>query len=138
MATVKITENNIPQVLDEVEKRKLRILKILGLKAEKYVKTLTPVDTGLLRNSITHAISGESPAISEYADNSGDVKGTYSGTQGSKEDDCVYIGTNVEYAPFVEFGENMKHTTGKAHFLRDGIQNHKDEFKQIIETEMKK
>jgi len=138
MAKVKIVENHIDEVLEELEKKKHKILETIGLKAEGYVKGLTPVDTGLLRNSITHAISGESPAISEYSDNSGDVKGTYSGTQGSKEDDCVYIGTNVEYAPFVEFGENMKHTTGKAHFLRDGIQNHKDEFKQIIETEMKK
>lgn len=138
MARVKITENHVDDVIAEVDRRKRKILEILGLKAEKYVKALTPVDTGLLRNSITHAIGGEPPAISEYADNSGDIKGTYSGTQGSKEDDCVYIGTNVEYAPFVEFGENMKHTTGKAHFLRDGIQNHMDEFKHIIENEMKK
>jgi len=138
MAKVTITKNNIPQVLDEVEKRKLRILEMIGLKAEKYVKGLTPVDTGLLRNSITYAVGGESPSISEYSDNSGEVKGTYSGTEGKKGDGCVYIGTNVEYAPYVEFNEKANHPTGKAHFLRDGIQNNLNEFKKIIETEMKK
>lgn len=138
MAKVKIVKNNIPEVLNEVEKRKHKILEMIGAKAEGYVKALTPVDTGLLRNSITYAVGGESPSISEYSDNSGEVKGTYSGTEGEKGDGCVYIGTNVEYAPYVEFNEKANHPTGKAHFLRDGIQNNMNEFKKIIETEMKK
>ena len=138
MARVRIVKNNIPEVLNEVEKQKHKILEMIGSKAEGYVKALTPVDTGLLRNSITYAVGGESPSISEYSDNSGEVKGTYSGTEGKKGDGCVYIGTNVEYATYVEFGENKKHTTGKAHFLRDGIQNNMDEFKKIIEEELKK
>ncbi len=77
------------------------------------------IDTGLLRNSITHAVSGEPAAIRGYhasggskrnkdgsrasasSKNAGEVKvGFYSG---NAEDDpdgkkSVYIGTNVEYA----------------------------------------
>lgn len=112
MAKVKIVKNNIPEVLNEVEKRKHKILEMIGLKAEGYVKALTPVDTGLLRNSITHQVRAE--------------------------DSEVDIGTNVEYAPYVEFNEKANHLTGKAHFLRDGIQNNMDEFKKIIEEELKK
>jgi hypothetical protein len=77
------------------------------------------IDTGLLRNSITHAISGKKAAISVYhadsgsnrdssgkrisanSENAGSVKiGYYRGTAPSAPPDrqCVYIGTNVEYA----------------------------------------
>ncbi len=123
MAKVRIVENHIDDALNELENKKQRILEMLGLKAEKYVKALTPVGTpestgipgyigGTLRNSITHQVR--------------------------LQDSEVDIGTNVEYAPYVEFNEKANHPTGKAHFLRDGIQNNMGEFKKIIETEMKK
>ena len=53
-----------------------RALEICGLAAEGYAKRLCPVDTGNLRNSISHAV----------------------------EDHVAYIGTNVYYAPYVEMG----------------------------------
>lgn len=49
-------------------------------KGERYAKERTPVDTGRLRSSI-----------------SGQVEGTGTGVRGR-------VGTNVEYAPYVEFG----------------------------------
>jgi phage gpG-like protein len=66
------------------------------------------VDTGRLRNSISHEVV---------------------------END-VYIGTNVEYAPYVEYGE-YKHTTGKNHFLRDAATNHSEHYKKIMEAALK-
>ena len=63
------------------------------------------IDTGLLRNSITYAVSGESPAIASYRadrpDKSGIVKtGRYAGNAPNDADGekAVYIGSNVEYA----------------------------------------
>lgn len=59
----------------------LRGLEKCGLTAENYAKRLCPVDTGNLRNSITHVV---------------------------KEDEkAVYIGSNVEYAPYVELGTGV-------------------------------
>ena len=65
--------NNSEQVLSAMGKAVERGLEAIGLTAEGYAKENTPVDTGRLRNSISHAV----------------------------EDDAVYIGSNVEYAPFV-------------------------------------
>ena len=56
----------------------LRALERIGLQAEGYAKDLCPVDTGQLRKSISNAVD--------------------------EAESTVYIGTNLEYAPFVEFG----------------------------------
>lgn len=53
------------------EQARGRSLEIIGLTAERYAKELAPVDTGRLRNSITHEVDAKD----------------------------VYIGSNVEYAP---------------------------------------
>ena len=53
-----------------------RALEAIGQQAEGYAKMKCPVDTGNLRNSITHATLGHTE----------------------------YIGTNVYYAPYVEMG----------------------------------
>lgn len=76
----------------------------VGDTAVGYVAMLTPVDTGRLRASITKEVQGHS----------------------------VAVGTNVEYAISVEFNEKVHHTTGQAHYLRDGITNHLDEYKRIL------
>ena len=84
-------------------------LDAIGVTAENYAKENCPVDTGRLRNSIAHKVS----------------------------DDDVYIGSNVEYAPAVEFRE-AHHTTGQAHFLRDAATTHGSEYKTIMEAALKK
>lgn len=43
----------------------------------------------------------------------------------------MIIGTNVEYAPRVEFDEKAHHTVGKAHFLRDSIALHRGVYQMI-------
>lgn len=83
-----------------------RALEKIGLVAEGYAKRLCPVDTGRLRNSITHTDDGE----------------------------AEYIGTNVEYAPYVELGTSR---TRAQPYLKPAVVNHSDEYKKIVEAEMR-
>ena len=80
-----------------------------GLIAEGYAKRLCPVDTGRLRNSITHTTRSEPGPV-------------------------AYIGTNVEYAPYVELGTSR---TKAQPYLRPAIADHVDEYKQIIQNDLK-
>ena len=66
-------KDNSKQILSALEKGIKNGLEAIGLTAETYAKKATPVDTGRLRNSISHETDKE----------------------------AVYIGTNVEYAAFV-------------------------------------
>ena len=66
-------KDNSQQILTAMEKGIKNGLEAIGLTAETYAKKITPVDTGRLRNSISHETDKE----------------------------AVYIGTNVEYAAFV-------------------------------------
>ena len=103
----------------------------IGLVGERYAKEECPVDSGRLRNSITYATeekhdSGTAPAESkDYA------------TKGMPEKASVYIGTNVEYAQAVEFNDRARHETGRAHFLRDSVTSHIDQYKEILKKELK-
>ena len=110
-----------------------KALEECGLVAEGYAKKLAPVDTGNLRNSISHKVDPEEPA--------------------------VYIGTNNSYAAYQEFGTgiyteggrdtpwayqdekgNWHWTRGnKAQpFLKPSVADHQKEYPQIIEQELKK
>ena len=99
---VLITENNIGEVKAATQAQVLRALEAVGLQAEMYVKLVTPVDTGRLRNSMSHVV----------------------------DRDRVYIGTNVEYAVYVELGTSRM--AGR-HMIQNGVGNHIQEYKQIIE-----
>lgn len=83
-----------------------RALEAIGLQAEGNVAMLAPVDTGRLRGSITHEVEG----------------------------DTVYIGTNVEYAPYVEYGTSK---TKAQPFLKPGIQDHMSEYQSIADAYLK-
>lgn len=72
---VKIT-NNADKFRDALPKQIEQALIAIGMTAETYAKRDCPVDTGRLRNSITHTYDGDS----------------------------AYIGTNVEYGKYVELG----------------------------------
>lgn len=129
--------DNSQKIIDAFNKQVELGLKAIGLTAEKYAKGDCPVDTGRLRNSITFATtnyhsSGKEPA--SVGDFEAKVK---------PESASVYIGTNVEYAPYVEFNEKARHDPpefggGKAHFLRDAAATHGDEYKVLMEEALKK
>ena len=82
--SVKFTDNS-KEVLAAMLEAKARALESCGLVAEGYAKKATPVDTGNLRNSISHKVT----------------------------EDAVYIGTNTEYAPYVEFGTGKYYPGGR-------------------------
>ena len=104
---IKFTDNS-KEVLEAMQQAAVRALEKCGLTAEGYAKKLCPVDTGNLRNSITHTVDDGDPA--------------------------AYIGTNVEYAPYVCLGTiHMKAQP----FLKPAVADHANEYRKIIENELK-
>lgn len=140
--SVKIIENNKNEIKDELEVAIERALEAVGLQAENYVKMNVPVDTGLLRNSITHAIAGKHAAVTTYKADTPKkgqpASGSYSGSA-PYEKNTVFIGTNVEYAPYVELGHKLPSGgfVPGIHFLERGITSHMNVYKTIIETALK-
>ena len=115
-------------------------LAAIGEDMEGFAKDDCPVDTGLLRNSITYALSGQKPKIEAYKadrpDKSGTVRtGAYSTTAPQSDSETaieILLGSNVEYAAAVET-RPASHEVGKMHFLRDAIANHIPEYKKKME-----
>lgn len=102
--------DNSEEVIATMREQAILGLRAIGQEAEGYAKEDCPVDTGRLRNSITNKMVEDEMA--------------------------VYIGTNVEYAPYVEYGD-YRHTTGKNHFLRDAAAEHGEHYKAIMEAALK-
>lgn len=95
--------DNSKKILENMERQAELALEVVGSVAEGNAKDYCPVDTGRLRNSITH--------------------------EAGKDE--VVIGSNVEYAPAVEY-RDMAHKTGRAHFMRDAVQNHQKEYEDLM------
>lgn len=124
-------DDNSKEVLEALKNAIDRGLKACGEVAVGYAQGLVPVQSGALKASITYAVEGE---------------------------EC-YIGTNVHYAPYVEFGTGIYaesggrqtpwtyqdengvfHTTRgqKAHpFLRPSASDHGSEYRSILEDSIK-
>lgn len=100
---VKFTDNSAA-VLREFSLRRIQALEGIGAAAERHAKALTPVDTGRLRTSMSHAAVGDS----------------------------AYIGTNVEYGPYVEFG--TIHNKEAHHMIEKAATGHGAEYKAIAEA----
>lgn len=153
--SVKITNNKAEyeKALDLVAEK---VLTMWGMQGESAAKKLAPVDTGLLRNSITWALAGRQPNTTQYKSNSvhattpvteknrtagksvNVVSGTYTGQAPADKGGSprsVYIGSNVEYAPYVELGTA---NTPAQPYLRPAIEENKEYFRNILESELKK
>ena len=129
---VSIAENNIDVVLDELSKSEEAILEAIGLQAESYAKLKCPVKTGLLRNSITHAIGGKGAAETQYQDDNGEQSGSYEGT--APDEKAVFIGTNVEYAAEVEMGTDKVRSRP---YIEPAVTEHGEEYRKIAESILK-
>lgn len=145
MAGFRLTEDHTAEVIAAKNAAVERALEMIGIKVENYAKELCPVDTGNLRNSITHQVDGEGATAT------------------------VTIGAGAEYAPYVELGTGKNFTPppewiehqgkkgrgldswvyqdkeGNWHraypmkarpFLRPAVENHKDEFETILKNEL--
>ena len=131
-------ESNKDQYEEEFLLTVQKILTMLGMECESAAKRLAPVDTGLLRNSITYALAGETAAQSTYKADRGDGAGRYNGNSPKDTGNgvhSVHIGTNVEYAMAQEVG-NFR--DGSHAYLRPAVNNNIPHFKQIVEDELKK
>lgn len=104
---VKITDNS-GEFLEALPEQIEQALIAIGLTAESYAKKDCPVDTGRLRNSITNAVE--------------------TGEQ------SVYIGSNVEYAAFVELGTSRMKARP---YLRPAVTQHTAEYKSLAEQALK-
>lgn len=125
---IQFTDNS-KEVSEDIKAALLRGLETCGLVAEGYAKKLAPVDTGNLRNSITHEVV--------------------------EDENAVYIGTNNEYAAYVELGTgiyaeggggrptpwvyqdangNWHYTHGQKpqSFLKPAVTDHTDKYREII------
>ena len=80
--------DNSALILSEFEAAVTRALERCGSQAEGYAKDLCPVDTGTLRNSITHEVG-------------------YDG------DNSVAVGTDEKYAVYVEMGTGIYASGGR-------------------------
>lgn len=126
-------KSNKKEFLDALNLNREAALEAIGLIAERYAKDGARVDTGRLRNSITHATAKYSGA-GNYKDNNG--KGYSDATaRNTPENNAVYIGTNVEYAPYIELGSSR--SKNKYPFIQPAVQNHIDEYRKIIESALK-
>ena len=96
--------DNTPTVITSKNAAVQKALEMIGLQAEAYAKIQAPVDTGRLRNSIMHMQQGS---------------------------DTEIIATNVEYAPYQEFGTSR---IPPHPFIRPAAQNHSAEYKAIAEA----
>lgn len=99
--------DNSDAVLSALEKATKKALEAIGATAEGHAKRGTPVDTGRLRNSIGHQVDGNE----------------------------VYIGTNVEYAPYIEYGTSKG--VKPHHMLEKAATEHADEYRNIAEAAFK-
>lgn len=110
MPNVTVTANGITitdsseDVKEKIAIARERALEKIGFAAEGYAKKLCPVDTGRLRNSITHDV----------------------------DDRNVFVGTNVEYAPSVEYGTKKQKAQP---FLVPAATGHTSTYADIIKKE---
>lgn len=121
----KLTNDNTKAILKATDEAIYNALDIIGNKAADYAAALAPVKSSNLKQNI------ESRVV--------------------MDEKAVYVGTAVEYAPYVEFGHHQQvgryvPAIGKRlvrefvpakPFLKPAIQNHLDEYKHILETELK-
>jgi len=133
-------KDNTAAVIANMQAGVERALEIIGGNAETYAKALCPTKTGLLKNSITH-VAGGGTVDKSFADKDGGQRSHISGQAPKDEEDqyTVYVGTNVEYAPYVELGHRTKSggmSKVKA-FIRPAMENHTEEYNRIFRNEVK-
>lgn len=133
--------NNTEQIIEDVHDRALIALDAVGLQAatlskRELQKSPERIDTGLLRNSITHAVCGKAPAIGAYHADSPkkgrESAGSYAGTAPAASDPAkpfVLVGSNVQYAVYVHEGTlNMRANR----FIANAMRTNSGEFEQIM------
>ena len=136
MINFRLEANNVDEVLTDLASKIQGALEAVGNQAVSHAKSnITSagrVDTGAMRNSISHMV----------------------------EENTCYVGTNIEYAIYHEYGTGIytdggggrqtpwfyvdakgeghfTHGMKPIHFLKDALGDHLDEYRSIIEQILK-
>lgn len=104
-SSVTVNQDNTEQAAQGIASAIGAALEKIGLLAEGYAQMKCPVDTGNLRASITHEVDAGEKA--------------------------VYIGTNVEYAPYVELGTSKQKAQP---YLRPAATEHGDQYRKVLKN----
>lgn len=131
--SVKINDNSA-KFLEDFERKLLVGLEAIGIEAEGNAKedANMPVDTGRARNSITWATKAKEGEGFSYSDDKGNNFNDQIGT--GADEHSVYIGSNVEYFPYIEEGSR---TISARHVLRNAIVKHKDKYLEMLRDAFK-
>ena len=137
----RIEDDRTAEVIKKTHEAILIGLEAAGIQAASIAKVElqkdpSRIDTGLLRNSIAHAVVGQPARPSAYSADSpnknGDTLfGSYSGVAPDEGEDKPYvmIGTNVEYAMYVHEGTERM---APNRFLKKAIDENKAELLEIV------
>lgn len=99
-----IKADHTNEVLSALKSQKKKALYALGEACEANIKKETPVDTGRLRNSMSH----------------------------QEDEGATYCGTNVEYAPYQEYGTSRG--IKAHHMIEHAAYNHNSEYQNIVKA----
>ena len=145
-------KDHTPEAIDAKDEAIERAMEIIGMKLERYAKALCPVGKpettgikgyigGTLKNSITYVTAkhdGHTVTIGEgQADPRKKLHGGKKDSASTEEKECVFVGTNVYYAPYVEMGTS-KSKKGPRPFIQPALKDHLSEYEHIIRNELKK
>lgn len=143
-------EDHTGDAIDAKDEAIKRAMNIIGMKLEKYAKALCPVGTpestgipgymgGTLRNSITYVTATHAGNTVTIDDRKGDphkkLHGGRKDSASTDEKNCVYVGTNVFYAPYVEKGTSKRRPKP---FILPSVRDHMSEYEHIMFNELKK
>lgn len=113
------------EVEAELDEGIKKALTMIGQQAMGYASMTVPVQTGRLRGSISYATE-------EAYGNAGAHKAEDSAMHANPSSGQVVIGTNVVYAPVIEF-RGGKLRRGQ-HYLRNAISDHVDQYLAMVKA----
>lgn len=127
--------DNSPKVKAEFEAACLRALEKCGLTAEGYAKKLCPVDTGNLRDSITHQVQPSELAVYIGVPHGPTSYGAYVelGTgkyyPGGRQTPWTYQDANGDW--------HLTHGQRAQPYLKPAVADHVSTYRTIIQDELK-
>lgn len=130
-----VKEDKTDTLIDEIKTAIQYAMIRIGMAAQKYATNSAPRDTGHLAQSICY-VTKEQEGTTFAKDSTPERK--IPERVAAQEEKCVYIGTNVYYAPYQEYGTRSASGGGIAakHFIKNSVQDHKEEYRKILDEEI--
>jgi HK97 gp10 family phage protein len=120
------------EIMSDLDKAVVKGLKMSALLVEGQAVELAPIQHGNLKGSITHTVAGERSRVRHPA-------AVNEGIGITDDKKTAYIGTNVEYAEFQEFGTSKMKAQA---FLRPALDSQEKQitevFNKVVKAEMER